>query len=1294
MEQGQTKTPPIGDFPYSLPLDNVNNMEEGGNTAREDNMYGQTLAEEGLSDERWGVSEAPRHTQHALPQQESQQEVGRGGHLSCNHEDGRQGGSLAHGEGIGEKVVDGGSGKQHMMEEGRVEVRPCDALQPLQQDEGRHLSPDEEDTAEVVGVGGHCLAQEDGSDAAPRTASQQKQGKGERAAATMAAWEKKCAQLEQETRHAREHGGLSGLQGGALEGWCKNQRKKREAEQLSADQIGRLDALGFDWGSLEPPRGDPWEARFEELRAYQREHGHCQVPQRGSELGRWLKNQRGRKDRLSAERVARLEGIGFTWTREGGHHHANATSPNAADRPDNDARWEEKREQLRRFAGEHGHFRVPKASHPQLKAWVDKQRHQYKQDKLPASRVARLEALGFDMGTKVTKIQVTLEERLTQLNEYFQQYGDCNVPLSHPILGRWAWDQRSEYKKMRLSDERVKRLEEAGFDWQLSFEERAEQLRLFASRHGHDNPPQNHVVLGGWVKDQRRAYAANELPEDHAAALSALGLVLASPPKMSWEYRFAMLQQYFQQYGDCAVPRSNPQLGCWLDNQRRSYRKGKLAPERVAALNELGVTWGAVRKDLELSWREQYNQLRQYKQEHGDCIIPQAATGLGRFVHWQRCVRRRGKLSKERIALLDEIGFHWGTAVARPNMSWQERFDSLRRYKEQNGHCNVPRDRADLAGLYWWVNKQRCQFKKLSEVQRDLLLEVEVTPAEDMGERWAERCNELRAYKDQLGDVNIRLPNPLGKWCDNQRRYYKQGMLSDERAEQLRDLGFDFDPCAVADFRLCIQSGELGLTLRFDESIVGAEITGIDPTCTFKDRVSVGNRLVTIDGNRVTEEEDLAFNNSQMIGIATKTCRTRKTKKPTEKAAAADEEKKEGEAASHTNNNPDQSAHPSVDLVPRPSCPSSPASDETDKNKKNIHAADATALMPSATVPEAAPPLTEKVTSLKELSSMKSWIAQFTRLEEYALANGNCNMKSKRCSLYEWCVYQRKKYRDGKLSENQIFHLERIGFVWGRPERREKPVSKWESQFSRLKEYIQEHPSSWKNGCNIKPKIRSLDNWLKYNRRKYKAGKLSDDQISRLESLGFQWAIEVQSDQWEAKFEELCAYKKEHGPDQVPEKDSALGRWLNRQRNRKHKLSAPRVARLDEIGFTWTKEGDGSIDNETVWEEKCLELQRFKEETGHFKVSKSAHPQLKVWVARQRQSYKQNKLLDSRASRLKAIGFNLSTKEKHKEDKEENLAKDGKAKVEVSTIATEETAVGEKDHKEDNQEHPVEVTKV
>ncbi len=73
-----------------------------------------------------------------------------------------------------------------------------------------------------------------------------------------------------------------------------------------------------------------------------------------------------------------------------------------------------------------------------------------------------------------------------------------------------------------------------------------------------------------------------------------------------------------------------------------------------------------------------------------------------------------------------------------------------------------------------------------------------------------------------------------------------------------------------ATMLLIVSPGRLGLTLKIDKELGGATITEIDNACTFKGQLEVGDRIVTIDGVKVTKVADLQVNKDKIrkFGIA------------------------------------------------------------------------------------------------------------------------------------------------------------------------------------------------------------------------------------------------------------------------------------------------------------------------------------------------------------------------------------------------------------------------------------------
>jgi predicted helicase len=272
--------------------------------------------------------------------------------------------------------------------------------------------------------------------------------------------------------------------------------------------------------------GSTWDEYFGQLVAYKERFGDCDVPKGWPEnvsFAAWVSMQRvlyGHK-KLSAERIARLEAVGFVWSMR-------------------DSQWEEMFEALSAYKKRFGNCNVPQRwpENTELGKWCHTQRYAYKgrvRSALNAERIVRLEALGFIWDT----LDRAWEKMFQNLVEYKKRFGDCNVPQrwsENPALGRWCFTQRVNYRKGELSSTRAARLEEVGFVWrQLDsrpWEEMFDALADYKARFGHCNVPQlwaENPRLGRWCNTQRQVYKANKMSVDRVSRLEALGFDWIAP---------------------------------------------------------------------------------------------------------------------------------------------------------------------------------------------------------------------------------------------------------------------------------------------------------------------------------------------------------------------------------------------------------------------------------------------------------------------------------------------------------------------------------------------------------------------------------------------------------------------------------------------------------------------------------------------------------------------------------------------------------------------------------------------
>jgi superfamily II DNA or RNA helicase len=124
--------------------------------------------------------------------------------------------------------------------------------------------------------------------------------------------------------HKREHGHCNVVRGYAsdpqLALWVKKQREAKKRGRLPVERVDMLEQLGLAW----EPITSQWGEMFQRLVQYKRLHGDCNVPakwERDPKLGAWVGTQRlaRKRDKLEAERVKRLDRLGFVWARHKSH---------------------------------------------------------------------------------------------------------------------------------------------------------------------------------------------------------------------------------------------------------------------------------------------------------------------------------------------------------------------------------------------------------------------------------------------------------------------------------------------------------------------------------------------------------------------------------------------------------------------------------------------------------------------------------------------------------------------------------------------------------------------------------------------------------------------------------------------------------------------------------------------------------------------------------------------------------------------------------------------------------------
>ncbi len=194
----------------------------------------------------------------------------------------------------------------------------------------------------------------------------------------------------------------------------------------------------------------PWDARFDELLAYKKQHRTLNVDKNiNPELYSWVITQRGSRSKMGDGKIARLNQIGLEWPR------------------DIESLWNEKYEQLKQYKETFGHVVVPTRDpkYATLSNWLEHNRAKIKKNALDTDKTEKLKALGLgDISGADLKEKGWLE-KYDLLVQFKKKHGTTIVPqrITENGLGKWCNRQRLLFKNAKLPIHRLKLLEKIGF---------------------------------------------------------------------------------------------------------------------------------------------------------------------------------------------------------------------------------------------------------------------------------------------------------------------------------------------------------------------------------------------------------------------------------------------------------------------------------------------------------------------------------------------------------------------------------------------------------------------------------------------------------------------------------------------------------------------------------------------------------------------------------------------------------------------------------------------------------------
>ena len=180
----------------------------------------------------------------------------------------------------------------------------------------------------------------------------------------------------------------------------------------------------------------------------------------------------------------------------------------------------------------------------------------------------------------------------------------------------------------------------------------------------------------------------------------------------------------------------------------------------------------------------------------------------------------------------------------------------------------------------------------------------------------------------------------------------------------------------------------------------------------------------------------------------------------------------------------------------------------------------------------------------------EKWYRYYHRMKRYIEKYGGFPTKKSTngCeelhNLYVWRITQMQNYQQGYLSKEQIKFLEELGFDFSK----KSNADKWTENYKKLKQYIAKYGRfPTKTDAENDAEICKIYKWISWVRKKNQEGKLSEEQISKMNELNFVW--DKKADFWETNFALLCQFYAENGRPpscKIKINGRAVGQWYHK----------------------------------------------------------------------------------------------------------------------------------------------------
>jgi superfamily II DNA or RNA helicase len=409
--------------------------------------------------------------------------------------------------------------------------------------------------------------------------------------------------------------------------------------------------------------------------------------------------------------------------------------------------WELVFDALREFCEKNKRFPYTNESYDGmlLGRWCITQRQLYKNGRLTDEQVELLNSIGFvwDVNEEIWNGTLEQVKEFYALNKRFPIKSD--IDESTKKLYAWLINQRIQYKRKTLSEDRAERLISIGFNlktlspadaWEVQFNRLAEFKEQNGRLPNYGDIANNDDMrnLYDWMSNQITRRKSGAMSEEQFKKLESIGFVW-DKNSAQWDYRFEVLKKFIAENG--RVPKNNEKyggdaIGQWYIRQLRAYKDGSLDSNKIEKMNSLSISLTSSREvSVMNTWNTYFDALQRFMAQNNRLPYSREKfenMDLYKWLGKQKTAKKSGELLDEQLKLLVDLGIdveNFSVKKAEPTERWKNTYNTYKTFVEQNDRTPSHSVEGEKK-LFSWAATQKQRYKtgNLSERQIEMLIDV------------------------------------------------------------------------------------------------------------------------------------------------------------------------------------------------------------------------------------------------------------------------------------------------------------------------------------------------------------------------------------------------------------------------------------------------------------------------------------------------------------------------------------------------------------------------------------------